>query len=132
MKLNEIKAAVDAGKTVCWSNSGYRVIKDSKGQYLIKCLMNNSMIGLTWMDGVTLNGEEKDFYVLPVLFDFTNDFDSDEEAMAWAAGFCFGEAETSVRDYPKYKREVDEVNGVKVWYDFGADYYFYEDISNAF
>jgi len=59
----EIKKAVDHGKEVCWSNHGYRVIKDNIGQYFIKCLSNNYMIGLTHMDGITLNGKASDFFV---------------------------------------------------------------------
>ena len=33
MTLEEIKAAIDAGRTVHWANTGYRVQKDSLGQY---------------------------------------------------------------------------------------------------
>jgi hypothetical protein len=63
MTVDEIKSAVDAGKTVYWSNPGYKVIKDSIGQYLICFTPNKSCIGLTWTDGVTLNGKEEEFYV---------------------------------------------------------------------
>ena len=35
MTVQEIKKAVDEGKTVCWATPAYRVIKDSIGQYLI-------------------------------------------------------------------------------------------------
>ena len=62
MTESEIKQAVDEGKTVHWSSEAYVVIKDSKGQYLIKCIPNNHCIGLTWADGKTLNGKEEDFY----------------------------------------------------------------------
>lgn len=62
MTLEEIKAAVDNGKTVYVGNPAYRVIKDSKDQYMIKCTINNTYIGLTWKDGVTLNGKEENFY----------------------------------------------------------------------
>jgi hypothetical protein len=34
------------------------VIKDSLNQYMIKSLSNNHCIGLTWDDGMTLNGKE--------------------------------------------------------------------------
>jgi len=61
MTLDEIKTAVDAGKTVHWSNNGYRVVKTGD-QYLIKHTTGNA-IGLTWLDGVTLNGKESDFYL---------------------------------------------------------------------
>jgi hypothetical protein len=62
MNLEEIKKAVDEGKSVYWSNRNYEVIKDKNGQYLICCSLNNSCIGLTWTDGTTLNGKEMDFY----------------------------------------------------------------------
>ena len=62
MTLNEIKAAVDAGKKVFWSNFNYEVIKSSDG-YLIHSKSNNHYIGLTWRDGTTLNGREDEFFV---------------------------------------------------------------------
>lgn len=61
MTLEEIKDAIEEGKTVHWSNDGYTVVKDSSGQYLIK-YRNGYCIGLTWRDGVTLKGKESDFY----------------------------------------------------------------------
>lgn len=61
MTLLEIKQAVDAGTSVYWSNEAYQVIKDAKGQYLIKHT-GGICIGLTWADGVTLNADEKDFF----------------------------------------------------------------------
>lgn len=64
MTLQEIKKAVNEGKTVCWATPAYRVIKDSIGQYHIICLLNNQYIGLTWRDDVTLNGEEQEFFTL--------------------------------------------------------------------
>lgn len=63
MTLNEIKQAVDNGKTVHWSNSAYSVVKDKNNNYLIHCSLNNHCIGLTWRDGITMNGKEKDFYI---------------------------------------------------------------------
>lgn len=51
----QIRAAVDAGKTVYVDSNYYQVVKDSKGQYLIKA-QNGHCIGLTWGDGTTLNG----------------------------------------------------------------------------
>ena len=64
MTLDEIKQAVSDGHTVHWSNPGYTVIEDSIGQWLIVCNFNDSCIGLTWSDGVTMNGEPDQFYVL--------------------------------------------------------------------
>jgi len=63
MNVEEIKRAVDSGKRVYSGNKNYVVICDSIGQYLIKCTFNDSCIGLTWKDGVTLNGDPDEFWV---------------------------------------------------------------------
>ena len=64
MTLDEIKAAVLAGKTVHWANSLY-VVKyhDKIKQFDIVCLSNNHCIGLTHRDGVTMNGQPEEFYI---------------------------------------------------------------------
>lgn len=62
MNLQEIKQAVESGKAVYWASRAYRVVKDDVGQWLIVCL-NGSTIGLTWRDGVTLNGKPEEFFV---------------------------------------------------------------------
>lgn len=62
MTVEEIKQAVDSGKTVHWQNPGYIVIKSRK-DYLIKFKGNGHCIGLTWADGKTLNGKPHDFYI---------------------------------------------------------------------
>jgi len=31
--------------------------------FLIECVLNGDCIGLTWTNGVTMNGEEEDFFV---------------------------------------------------------------------
>lgn len=61
MNIQEIKQAIAEGKKVYWSNLAYEVILDSKGQYLIKS--GSHCIGLTWADGITLNGKEEDFFI---------------------------------------------------------------------
>jgi hypothetical protein len=63
MNLQQIKEAVEAGKTVHWSNRAYKVIKDSIGQWLIVCSINDHCIGLTWRDNITMNGREDEFYI---------------------------------------------------------------------
>ncbi len=60
--IDEIKAAVESGRRVCWANTGYSVIKDGLGQWLIKH-QDGSCIGLTWSDGETLNGEISSFFI---------------------------------------------------------------------
>ena len=80
MNIAEIKQAVDSGHAVHWSNKGYRVIKDSIGQYLIEFHRTGHCIGLTWLDGVTLNGKERDFFtsarwhVAELYRDYANNF----------------------------------------------------------
>mgnify|MGYP003635920301 CR=1 FL=1 len=63
MNLQQIKTAIAQGKIVHWSNDNYKVILDNKGQYLIDCILNGYCIGLTWLDGITLNGKESEFYI---------------------------------------------------------------------
>jgi len=63
MTLDEIKAAVDAGQTVHWANTGYVVQKDRLGQYLITYVPNGSCIGLTDRSGHRLNGKETEFFI---------------------------------------------------------------------
>ena len=63
MNLQEIKEAVKSGQKVYWNSKIYEVIQDKLGQWMIKCTSNNSCIGLTWADEVTLNGNENEFYL---------------------------------------------------------------------
>lgn len=63
MTLEEIKTAVDEGKTVNWSNGAYQVIKDTVGQWFIRCTINGHCIGLTHRDGVTMNGKPESFFI---------------------------------------------------------------------
>lgn len=63
MKANEIKEHVLSGRKVYWSNELYEVVTDGLGDFLIECKVNKHCIGLTWKDGITLNGKEEDFYL---------------------------------------------------------------------
>ena len=63
MTLQEIKDAVKAGKTVHWASRAYVVECDNIGQWLIHCTSNDNYIGLTWRDGVTMNGRPEEFFV---------------------------------------------------------------------
>ena len=62
MTLEEIKTAVDNGESVYWANENYRIIKDKLNQYLIHSQSNDYCIGLTWRDGVTMNGKPGQFF----------------------------------------------------------------------
>lgn len=63
MNLSEIKQAVADNKTVHWANDGYVVTDGGIAGHLITFTSNNDSIGLTHRDGVTLNGDETDFYI---------------------------------------------------------------------
>ena len=64
MKLAEIKAAVMAGKIVHWASDAYAVIYAPKiDEFLIKCPQNETYIGLTHKDGVTMNGRPSQFFI---------------------------------------------------------------------
>jgi len=63
MNLEEIKEAVRSGKIVHWVQENYVVIRDKFDRFLIMCTSNNNCIGLTWRDGVTMNGQEHEFYI---------------------------------------------------------------------
>lgn len=64
MTIQEIKTAVDQGKTVHWASGMYKVVKDKNNDYLIKCTSNGSCVGLTNLAGDKLNGNKKDFFIL--------------------------------------------------------------------
>lgn len=61
MTAEEIRTAINEGKKVYWNSPIYKVIKDSKDQYLIVCTQNQYTVGLTHQDGTTLNGNEEEF-----------------------------------------------------------------------
>ena len=61
MTLQQIKQAVLTGHIVHWSNDSYQVVYNN-GIWLIQCV-NGHCIGLTWLDGVTMNGDESEFYI---------------------------------------------------------------------
>lgn len=66
MDLEQIKAAVNAGKKVCHKTDAYTVIRDLLGQYMIAYrpeTRDANYIMLTWRDGVTMNGKPEDFYI---------------------------------------------------------------------
>lgn len=69
MTLKEIKTAINNGQTVYWNSGLYEVRKGQDGDYYIFCTSNGSAIGLTWMDGVTLNGKEEEFFTINPAFE---------------------------------------------------------------
>ena len=70
MTLQQIKDAVEAGKTVHWATTAYTVLKDPLRDGTFQWLIgynhgryNPNYIGLTWMDGVTVNGRPEQFFI---------------------------------------------------------------------
>lgn len=70
MTLQEIKDAVEAGKTVHWATTAYTILKDQlrdgKHQWLIaykRGQRDASYVGLTWRDGITVNGRPEQFFI---------------------------------------------------------------------
>lgn len=61
MKIDDIKTAAASGQAVHWKNTGYSVICDKLGQWLI-VHHRGSCIGLCGSGG-QLNGQESDFFI---------------------------------------------------------------------
>lgn len=68
MKLEEIKWAVKEGIPVYYQTTAYEVklhhYASGEDNWLITCNLNNHSIGLTWADGITMNGKQEHFYVI--------------------------------------------------------------------
>lgn len=50
--------------------------------------------------------------------------ETEQDAIDYAAGMVWSEIETTEQEIA-YGRYVDTVEGVEVYYDYGADYYFF-------
>lgn len=83
MNLDEIQNRVLSGQRVFWVHSGYEVIHDTIGQWLIKCHMNDSCIGLFWVDPRTgetnMNGDEEQFIAGPMIAESDPRKDNDDD-----------------------------------------------------
>jgi hypothetical protein len=53
---------------------------------------------------------------------------TEADAIDYARGMVWGECEATEQNI-KYADHIDKVVGVGVYYDFGADYYFFTDES---
>ena len=56
----------------------------------------------------------------------SGDFENDEDAMEYANGICEYDSTDQEIGYHRY---VGNTNGVEVHYDYGADYYFFVDVT---
>ncbi len=64
---------------------------------------------------IILNGYECDLDTFETALDHAKDF----------AGILSQEIEIEEQEKPRFSRYEDTINGVEIWYDFGADYYFF-------
>ncbi len=65
------------------------------------------------------------------LFDFIlqNDPSLDDAEAICRDGAILGDSEVTEQPKPTHSRpEGDPINGVQIWYDYAADYYFFEEI----
>lgn len=54
---------------------------------------------------------------------------TEEEAIDYANGICPDWETSESEALPKYHQYLATENGVDVYYDFGADYYFYVEVA---
>ena len=52
--------------------------------------------------------------------------ESDEDAIDYARGMVWSECEVTQQTIG-YARHIDDVDGIGVYYDYAADYYFFTD-----
>ena len=112
MNLEQIKTAVDHGLIVHWKNGVYTVVKDSSAfsgyavAYRLGTVQENR-IGLTWSDGIRMNGRMEEFYVAA-------------QSLSYAVDDALAERETLAAEEAKNVRYVGFLAGagyvwVAVW-----------------
>ena len=55
--------------------------------------------------------------------------ETEQDAIEYANGMVWCEIESVEQERPFHSRHVQDVNGIGIHYDFGADYYFFEDLT---
>ena len=61
-----------------------------------------------------------------MIYDVIQQGETAEEAVDMARNMVWDEVEVSEQEI-KYSQFIDTVNGIDVYYDYGADYYFFAD-----
>ncbi len=64
MTLAEIKEAVNKNIEVYYKSSNYVITRSGDEYYIMSLGGDEHTIGLTWMDGITMNGKEEDFFTM--------------------------------------------------------------------
>lgn len=65
-----------------------------------------------------------------IVFDEILENSTEQEALDYAQGIAWCEVESSEQTI-KYHNYIDTIEGIGVYYDFGADYYFFTDESEV-
>lgn len=68
------------------------------------------------------------------IYDFVMNFDTEEEAIEWANGIVWDECELRMSNMPTHSRCVASIENenVDLYYDYGADYYFFVDCDGIY
>ena len=63
MTREELIKAMDDSKEVQWKNDAYKCFKDKFGRYLVKCTLNDYIIGIFHQNGIGMNLDPEDCYI---------------------------------------------------------------------
>ena len=63
--LKQVQEVVRSGQIVCWKSPAYEVRVDMRGQWFVRCILNDHCVCLFWADGVRSDYKPEDFYVKP-------------------------------------------------------------------
>jgi len=64
---------------------------------------------------------------MPYIYDEILSETTEEHALEWARGMVWQEVEGRHTSMPKHWRRIETFDGIGVYYDYGADYYFFVD-----
>jgi len=59
------------------------------------------------------------------VYNVTLEGKTDKEVFEWARGFVFDECETTEQEKPTHSEYIGTVEGIDVYYAYGADYHFF-------
>ena len=62
-----------------------------------------------------------------LIYDYQPTHITEEQALDVARQDVLCDTETTEQAQPRHSRHIETIRGVGVWYDFGADYYFFTD-----
>ena len=55
---------------------------------------------------------------------------TEQNAFDAALGLDWGSIETTEGNRTRYSDHIDTINGIEIYYDYGADYYYFVDNTN--